>query len=140
MRIATVPCLLAIVTTSACVGADANRESAQASVVPAAVVCSDADRLEQRAAAGRREAESLAGDHAKTVAGNRANFFAALAAVAALTCRAPLADAGPVLEQALAAARQAETTGSDFARAQRWSDANYLTTQVVHRLIQRLPA
>jgi len=129
--------LAALVTIAACsqIGA-----TPAATTVPAAVSCADAPQLRQRAADDRLKSEASRSDHEKIVVGNRAGFFAALALVADLKCKVTLVAADEALERAFEAARQGEAARSMYARAQKWSEAAYLTTEVSAMMIRRLPS
>lgn len=129
--------LVALVTLAACshVGA-----TPPASTIPAGVSCADAPQLRQRAADDRLKSEASRSDHEKIVVGSRAGFFAALALVADLKCKVTLAATDEALEKAFEAARQAEATRSMYARAQKWSEAAYITTEASAILIRQLPA
>ena len=136
MRFRALTLMLATVSLSAC----GNAVSPAVSLTPAAVGCTDAARLKQRSIDDRRRSDELKSDHERIYIGNRAAFFASLAIVAELTCVVTLADAEASLTPALEAARKAESTRSMYERAFRWSEANFIASQVIARQIQQLPA
>ena len=111
-----------------------------ATVVPAAVSCLDAPQLRQRAADDRRKSGASKSDHDKIVMGNRAGFFASLANVADLTCKVTISGADEALKPAFEAARKAEVSRSTYERAQRWSEAAFIATEVIALQIQQLAA
>ena len=96
--------------------------------------------LRQRALDDRRRSDETRSDHEKIYIGNRDGFFASLAIIADLSCKVPLAQAEAALKPAFEAARQAEATNSMYERAVRWSEADFIASQVIALLIQRLPA
>lgn len=126
---------LAILTAlSACARAGANGPP---TTLPAAVSCTDATQFRERAAEDRRKGEASKSDHDKIVLGNRAGFFAALANVADLKCKGTIAD--EVLKPAFEAARKAEVSRSTYERAQQWSAAAFIATEVIAQQIRQLP-
>jgi hypothetical protein len=135
MRFRALTLVLATVSLSAC----GTAVSPAVSVTPTTVGCTDAARLKQQSIDDRRRSDELKSDHERIYIGNRAGFFASLAIVADLTCLVTLADAEASLTPALEAARKAETTRSMYERAFRWSEANFIASQVIAKQIQRLP-
>ena len=129
--------LAAVVTLTACARTGFKPPS---TVVPATVGCTDASQLRQRAVDDRRKSGASKSDHDKIVLGNRAGFFASLANIADLKCKVTISGADEVLKPGFAAARQAEVSRSTYERAQRWSEAAFIATEVVSQLIQQLPA
>ena len=119
---------------SACARADAN---ARPTTLPAEVSCADAPQFRQRAAEDRSKGVASKSDHDKIVLGNRAGFFAALANVADLKCKGTLAD--EALKPAFEAARKAEVSRSTYERAQQWSAAAFIATEVTAQQIRQLP-
>ena len=107
--------------------------------VPVAVSCTDAPQFRQRAAEDRRKSEATKSDHDKIVVGNRAGFFASLANIADLKCKVRISEADEALKQAFEAARKAEVSRSTYERAQRWSEAAFIATEVIAQQIQQLP-
>jgi len=130
--------LAALVALSACERSD--RGDASASQVPTAVTCTDARQMRQQAIDDRHQIERLQSDQAKTIAANRASFFASLASIADLKCRVTLAEADRALIPALEAARRAEDAGSFYETAQKWAEAAFISIQVGALLIQQLPS
>lgn len=108
--------------------------------VPASIGCGDAPQLRQRADEDRRQSDALKSDHERIYIGNRAGFFASLAVLADLKCKVTAADTDEALKPALEAARRAEAASSMYERAQRWSEAAFIATEVSAGLIQQLPA
>lgn len=137
MRFRALTLILAIAVSLPACG---NAVSPAASLTPAAARCTDAARLKQQSIDDRRRSDELKSDHERIYIGNRAGFFASLAIVADLTCLVTLTDADAALRPALEAARQAEASTSMYERAFRWSEANFITSQVIARQIQQLPA
>jgi hypothetical protein len=106
-------------------------------MLPAAVSCTDAPQFRQRAAEDRRKSEASKSDHDKIVLGNRAGFFASLANIADLKCKVTISD--ETLKPAFEAARKAEVSRSTYERAQQWSAASFIATEVIAQQIRRLP-
>ena len=100
--------------------------------------CTDAPQFRQRAAEDRRKSEASKSDHDKIVLGNRAGFFASLANIADLKCKVTLSD--ETLKPAFEAARKAEVSRSTYERAQQWSAASFIATEVIAQQIRQLPA
>jgi hypothetical protein len=115
-------------------------KDAPASQVPAAVNCTDAPQLRQRALDDRRLSGQSSSDQDKINVGNRARFLASLAIVAELKCKVTLAAADDALQPALDAARKAQETPSFYERTVLWGEADFMATQVVAMLVQQLPA
>ena len=126
--------LASVTTVPACARADAN---ARPTTLPAEVSCADAPQFRQRAAEDRIKGEASKSDHDKIVLGNRAGFFAALANVANLKCKGTLVD--EALKPAFEAARKAEVSRSTYERAQQWSAAAFIATEVIAQQIRQLP-
>lgn len=135
MRVRAMTLILATASLSAC----GNAAPPAISLTPSAVSCTDAARLKQQSTDDRRRINELKSDHERIYIGNRAAFFASLAIVADLTCLVTLADADAALTPALDAARKAEASSSMYERASRWSEANFIASQVIARQIQQLP-
>lgn len=108
-------------------------------VVPAAVNCTDAPQLRQRAVDDRHKSEVSKSDHDKIAVGNRAAFFASLANIADLNCRIKISRATEALKPAFEAARKAEVSRSTYERAQRWSEAAFIANEVITLQINELP-
>jgi hypothetical protein len=108
--------------------------------LPSAVSCTDAAQLRRRASDDRRRSAATSSDHEKIDTGNRAGFFASLAIVADLKCKVTLPEADAALEPAFEAARAAQNSHSMYERAQKWSDASFIATEVIALLLQKLPA
>lgn len=125
-----------LVTLTACARTGAN---APPTTVPAAVSCTDAPQLRQRAADDRRKSETSKSDHDKIVSGNRAGFFASLARIADLKCKVTIAEVDEALKPAFVAAREAEVSRSTYERAQRWSEAAFIATEVIGLQIRQVP-
>jgi hypothetical protein len=106
---------------------------------PTAVHCTDAPQLRQRAVDARRRSVETSSDQARVVAGNRATFYASLAIIADLKCRAALAEADEALKPALDAARKAEAAGSFYEEAVHWGEAGFIVLEVVPILMKELP-
>ena len=123
-----------LVTAAACEVAGGASAS---SPPPTAVACSDAPQLQQRALDERRRREETRSDQEKIVAGGRATFYASLATIAQLICKATVADVDEILKPALAAARNAEAAGSFYERAVHWADANFILAQAIDRLMKQ---
>ncbi len=123
-------------TLTACARAGVNPPP---TAVPAAVSCTDAPHFRQRAVEDRRKSEASKSDHDKIVVGNRAGFFASLANIADLTCKVTATEADSALKPAFEAARRAEVSRSTYERAQRWSEAAFIATEVIAQQIQQLP-
>jgi len=132
--------LAALPALTACDSGGAVTGNPPSSPAPKAVNCTDAPQLRQRAIDDRRQSDELKSDHEKIYIGNRASFFASLAIVADLKCRVTLAEADEALKPAFEAARKAEDTSSMFERAKRWSEADFIASQVITLLIQQLSA
>jgi hypothetical protein len=126
--------LAAVTTLSACARAGTN---APPSTLPTAVSCTDVPEFRQRATEDRRKGETSKSDHDKIVLGNRAGFFASLANVADLKCKGTIAD--EALKPAFEAARKAEVSRSTYERAQQWSAAAFIATEVIAQQIRQLP-
>jgi hypothetical protein len=137
MRLRTVPLAVAAVVLTAC---GTGNEVTPAAPAPTGVTCGDGLKLRQRAVDDRRQADHLKSDHEKIYVGNRAGFFASLAIIADLKCKVPLAETDEPLRPAFEAARKAESTSSMYERAIRWSEADFIASQVAALLIQQLPA
>ena len=131
--------LTLIVATTVSLSACGNRISPAASLTPTAVRCTEAAPLKQQSIDDRRRSHELKSDHERIYIGNRAAFFASLAIVADLTCLVTLPDADAALTPALEAARKAEASRSMYERAFRWSEANFIASQVIARQIRQLP-
>lgn len=129
--------LAALVTLTACARTGANPPS---TTVPTAVSCMDAPQLRQRATEDRRKSDTSKSDHDKIVMGNRAGFFASLANIADLKCKVKIPEADEALKPAFEAARKAEVSRSTYERAQRWSEAAFIASEVTALQIQQLPA
>jgi hypothetical protein len=127
--------LATVVTLTACARTGARPPS---TTVPAAVSCADALHLRQRAAEDRRKSDASKSDHDKIAVGNRAGFFASLANVADLKCKVKISEADEALKPAFEAARKAEVSRSTYERAQRWSEAAFIATEVIALQIQQL--
>ena len=127
--------LATLVTLTACARTRFNPPS---TTVPAAVGCMDAPQLRQRAVDDRRKSDASKSDHDKIVLGNRAGFFASLANIADLKCKVTISD--EALKPAFEAARKAEVSRSTYERAQQWSAAAFVATEVIAQQIRLLPA
>ena len=141
MRLRTIAVTLAAVWgLAACVG-EVVIDDPRASPPPAptTVSCQDAPQLKQWAGDDRRYADGRKSDHEKIYIGNRASFFASLANIADLKCKVTLAAADEALRPAIETARKAEATSSLYEKAQRWSEADFIASQVITLLIQNLP-
>ena len=132
--------LTLVLATTVSLSACGNAISPAVSLTPTAVSCTDAARLKQQSIDDRRRADELKSDHERIYIGNRAGFFASLAIVADLTCLVTVPNADTALSPALEAARKAEASRSMYERAFRWSEANFMASQVIARQIQQLPA
>lgn len=110
-----------------------------ASAMPAAVSCQDAPQLRQRSADDRHTGESTKSAQEKIIANGRASYFAGLATVADLMCKAPAAQTGPTLTQAFAAIQRAEETKSFYEKAVALSEANLRVTETIAALLQQMP-
>ena len=141
MRFRTIPvALVAAFALAACVSDGTNDDPrASPAPAPATVTCQDSAQLKQWAVDDRRYADGRKSDHEKIYIGNRASFFASLANIADLKCKVTLAAADEALKPAIEAARKAEATSSMYERAQRWSEADFMASQVIAQLIQQLP-
>lgn len=124
-----------LVTFTACARTGAAPPS---TTVPTEVSCLDAPQLRQRAADDRRKSDASKSDHDKIVMGNRAGFFASLANIADLKCKVKIPEADEALKPAFEAARKAEVSRSTYERAQRWSEAAFIATEVTALQIQQL--
>ena len=133
------PLALSLVAFTAC-GNKSVSDYPPPSPAPTVVSCADAPQLRQRAVEDRRQSEELNSDHEKIYVGNRASFFASLAIIADLKCKVTLVEADEALKPALEAARKAEDASSMYERAFRWSEADFIATQVIALQIQKLPA
>lgn len=110
--------------------------------LPSTVTCADAAELRQRASIDRRRSADLKSDQEKVDTANRAAFLASLATVADLKCKVTLAEAAIVddaLKRTLDAAHKATSTRSFYERSNAWSEANFMATEVIALLIQRIP-
>ena len=99
--------------------------------VPEKVSCTDAPALRDRASEDRRQVDAVRSDHQKIVLGNRANFFASLSVIADFTCRATLQGLDARLKPAFAAASRADESKSAYEKARKWSEANFIATEVI---------
>jgi hypothetical protein len=106
--------------------------------VPAKVSCADAQGLRQHATDDRRQVDAVRSDHQKIVLGSRANFFASLAVIADFTCRATLPGLDARLKPAFEAARRADETKSAYEKARKWSEADFIATEVITAFVQQM--
>jgi hypothetical protein len=111
-----------------------------AAPLPATVNCEDAAQLRDRATRDRRSIRERSSDQEKIDLANRARFIATLATSADLRCKVSLSDADEILRRALDAARDAENTGSFYARTLKWQEAGLIADEAVGRMIKRLPS
>ena len=115
-------------------------DSRSAAPLPAAVNCEDAAQLRDRATEDRRSSSARSSDQEKVDLASRAQFIAALATIADLRCKVSPADADDeILRRALDAARDAESTGSFYARTLKWQEAGLIADEAVGVMIKRLP-
>ena len=105
--------------------------------VPEKVACADAVALHQRATEDRRQVDAVRSDHQKIVLGSRGNFFASLAVIADFTCRSTLSGMDARLKPAFDAARRADETKSAYEKARKWSEADFIATEVIAAFVQQ---
>jgi hypothetical protein len=129
-----------LLIVAACGGQVAIGGGVASVAVPAEVRCVDAARLRQAAADDRTKGAAVKSDQRRVSADHRANFFASLAVIAALTCRGTAVEADEALRSALDAARKADAARSFYEAAHLWNYATFTATEVASRLAQQLPA
>lgn len=105
--------------------------------VPETVSCADAQSLRQRATDDRRQVDAVRSDHQKIVLGSRGNFFASLAVIADLTCRSTLPGLDVRVKPAFDAARKADESKSAYEKARKWSEADFIATEVITAFVQQ---
>ena len=114
-------------------------DSIGAAQLPATVNCADALQLRDRAGRDRRGSRERSSDQEKIDLANRARFVATLATVADLRCRVSLADADEIVRRALDTAREAEGSGSFYARTLNWQEAGLIADEAIGLMIKQLP-
>lgn len=141
MRRRALPGTLAtLVSLAACGGQLATGDGASSVAVPTEVRCADAAHLRQGAADDRRRGAALRSDQERVSADDRSNFFASLAVIADLKCKAVVVEADEALRPALDAARRAETARGFYETAHLWNQATFTATEVASLLTQQLPS
>ncbi len=127
--------LILLLSLTGCGGAS-EPTNTDTSPVPAAVECADSPQLREQALEHRRQSRELSSDRGKIIATNRAKFFASLAAIAELQCAGATAQAGDEVKQALAVARSAQATRSEYEAALRWAEADLIAAGAIENLIR----
>lgn len=139
-RVAVVVALAGSGALAACEQGSASARSAS---LPVSVGCADAADLRQRAGDDRRRSANLKSDQGKIDTANQAAFLASLATIADLKCKvtaAGTADVDAALKRALDAAHKATSTRSFYERSNGWTAANFMASEVIALLVQRIPA
>jgi hypothetical protein len=141
MRSTDVFVAAALMTIIGC-GGDYNLagNSKGAAPLPVTVNCENAAQLRNQATQDRRSSRERSSDQEKIDLANRARFVATLATIADLRCKVSLPGADEILRRALEAARDAEDTGSFYARTLKWQEAGLIADEAVDLMIKGLPS
>ena len=110
-----------------------------AAPLPTTVNCEDAGKLRDRASQDRRSSGERKSDQEKIDLVNPACFVARLATMADLRCKVSVPDADEIVGRVLDAARDAENTGSFYARTLKWQEAGFIANEALDLMIRRVP-
>lgn len=134
--------VLVLAASGALAACEQGSVSARSASLPASVGCTDAAALRQRAGDDRRRSADLKSDQAKIDTANQAAFLASLATIADLKCKvtaAGTADVDAALKRTLDSAHKATSTRGFYERSSGWTDANFMASEVIALLAQRIP-